>query len=84
MKYVAAAVVLASALAGVAQADTAVKQALPKGVVTIEDVHTVVVVAKRWNAADEAALQKARANAAAQTGDKFAAKLTQGVKYAMQ
>jgi hypothetical protein len=87
MKYLAAAVVLVSAIAGAAHADEAnasVKKAVPvrQGVVTVEFLQTVVVEAKRWSSADEAAFQKARANTAA-ANSPLADKISRGPEYAM-
>jgi hypothetical protein len=83
MKNLVSVVALLSVLAGAAQATEVGKQAvLPKGVVTVEMIPTVVVEAKRWSAADEAALQKTQANAAAQSGEQLS-KSSRGPEYAM-
>jgi hypothetical protein len=86
MKYLVSAVVLAGLLASAAQADNAVVNArkpVLKGVVTVEEIPTVVVEAKRWSSADEAVFQKARADAAAKTSNTLADKISRGPEYAM-
>ena len=86
MKNLVSVVVLVSALVGAAQAESVVagKQApLRKGVVTVEDIPTVVVEAKRWNSADEAAFQKARANVSAKASNQLVDKTSRGAEYAM-
>ncbi len=85
MKNLVAVVVLASALVGGAQAGEASSNAKKaasahQGVVTVEFVQTVVVEGKRWNSADEAAFQKARATAVT---NPLADKISRGPEYAM-
>jgi hypothetical protein len=86
MKNLVSVVVLVSALVSAAQAESVVagKQVpMRKGVVTVEDIPTVVVEAKRWNSVDEAAFQKARANVSAKSSKQLADKTSRGAEYAM-
>ena len=87
MKNVVSAVVVAvSLLAGAAHAESVagnVRKPVLKGVVTVEAIPTVVVEAKRWSRADEAAFQKARADAAAKSSTVLADKVSRGPEYAM-
>lgn|GEM_PF-3283252 len=86
MKHIASVLVLASALVGVAHADNAAskKAALPQGMVTVEDIQTVVVESKQWTHADEEAFQRAQAPARHPLLAQLAGKISQGLKYAMQ
>ena len=86
MKNVVSAVVVAVSLfAGAVHAESAgnIRKPVLKGVVTVEAIPTVVVEAKRWNRADEAAFQKARAEAAAKSSTVLADKVARGPEYAM-
>lgn len=86
MKYAALAVVLASALSGVALAESAVGEApqkLPVGVVTIEEVvPEVVVTASRLAVAEQPAV--AQAEIVVEAPGSLTAKIAQAMRYAMQ
>ena len=85
MKYLASAVVLLSVFASAAHAESgAHKQAnLPRGVVTVEEIPTVVVEAKRWNNADEAAFKKAQASNSTKPANRLVQTIRRGLEYAM-
>lgn len=86
MKHIASVLALVSVLAGAAHADNAANKnaALPKGMVTVEDVQAVVVESRQWNRADEEAFQKAQVHAQHPLIAQLAGKISQGLKYAMQ
>lgn len=91
MKNIASAVILLGALAGTAYAGTpaAQKGTLPEGIVTVQEIPTVLVEAKRWTQADEVAYQKAHAQkvSAAKPGFwsffKFAYRTDRDARYAV-
>jgi hypothetical protein len=56
----AAIAVLLGALSGTALANTANETGAPKGYVTIQEIPVILVEAKRWTGADEAAFQNAQ------------------------
>jgi len=85
MKHIASVLAVVSALAGAAHADNAAKEtALPQGMISVEEVQTVVVEAKRWSLADEEAFKKAEASSRHPLIAQLAGKISQGFKYAMQ